>query len=164
MNKSQLNQTITIGLLGVAFVVSMHFAQKSKGDSSSSVAKSSSSQVVMASSSSAILSVLSSSASKMGDSSKAKVASVPKRKLVIKSQNITTVLDNVGAKISSIVLAGMEDQSNKEYSLFQRENSSALDLSVGNIKLEEQTFAFAQNYPDTIRLNGQSSQTISMTW
>ncbi len=91
-------------------------------------------------------------------SDSAKVAApIARRKIRVENEHFTVVFDNLGAKISSIVVKALPDSAGNFPEIIGDTASGALGLKIDNVDLSGQLFALPENTPDSIAVEGDTS-------
>lgn len=88
----------------------------------------------------------------------AKVAApIARKKIKVENEHFTVVFDNLGAKISSIVVKALPDSAGNFPEIIGDTVQGALGLKVDNVDLSEQLFALPESTPDSIFVEGDTS-------
>lgn len=88
----------------------------------------------------------------------AKVAApIVRKKIKVENEHFTAVFDNLGAKISSIVVKALPDSAGNFPEIIGDTSLGALGLKVDNVDLSGQLFAIPENTPDSIFVEGDTS-------
>ncbi len=88
----------------------------------------------------------------------AKVAApIVRKKIKVENEHFTAVFDNLGAKISSIVVKALPDSAGNFPEIIGDTVQGALGLKVDNVDLSGQLFALPENTPDSIFVEGDTS-------
>lgn len=91
-------------------------------------------------------------------SDSAKVAApIVRKKIKVENEHFTAVFDNLGAKISSIVVKALPDSAGNFPEIIGDTAQGALGLKVDNVDLSGQLFALPENTPDSIFVEGDTS-------
>lgn len=91
-------------------------------------------------------------------SDSAKVAApIVRKKIKVENEHFTAVFDNLGAKISSIVVKALPDSAGNFPEIIGDTAQGALGLKVDNVDLSGQLFALPENTPDSIFVEGDKS-------
>ncbi len=94
--------------------------------------------------------------SALSDSAKVS-APIARRKVRVENEHFTVVFDNLGAKISSIVVKALPDSAGNFPEIIGDTALGALGLKVDDVDLSNQLFAIAENTPDSIFVEGDTS-------
>lgn len=96
--------------------------------------------------------------SAISDSASAKgVAPIARKKIKVENEHFTVVFDNLGAKISSIVVKALPDSAGNFPEIIGDTARGALGLKIDNVDLSGQLFALPENTPDSIFVKGDTS-------
>lgn len=96
--------------------------------------------------------------SAISDSASAKgVAPIARKKIKVENEHFTVVFDNLGAKISSIVVKALPDFAGNFPEIIGDTARGALGLKIDNVDLSGQLFALPENTPDSIFVKGDTS-------
>lgn len=96
--------------------------------------------------------------SAISDSASAKgVAPIARKKIKVENEHFTAVFDNLGAKISSIVVKALPDSAGNFPEIIGDTARGALGLKIDYVDLSEQLFALPENTPDSIFVKGDTS-------
>lgn len=96
--------------------------------------------------------------SAISDSASAKgVAPIARKKIKVENEHFTAVFDNLGAKISSIVVKALPDSAGNFPEIIGDTARGALGLKIDNVDLSGQLFALPENTPDSIFVKGDTS-------
>lgn len=96
--------------------------------------------------------------SAISDSASAKgVAPIARKKIKVENEHFTVVFDNLGAKISSIVVKALPDSAGNFPEIIGDTVRGALGLKIDNVDLSGQLFALPENTPDSIFVKGDTS-------
>lgn len=88
----------------------------------------------------------------------AKVAApIVRKKIKVENEHFMAVFDNLGAKISSIVVKALPDSAGNFPEIIGDTSLGALGLKVDNVDLSGQLFAIPENTPDSIFVEGDTS-------
>ncbi len=94
--------------------------------------------------------------SAISDSAKGS-APIARKKIRVENEHFTVVFDNLGAKISSIVVKALPDSAGNFPEIIGDTALGALGLKVDNVDLSGQLFALPENTPDSIFVEGDTS-------
>lgn len=94
--------------------------------------------------------------SAISDSAKG-TAPIARKKIRVENEHFTVVFDNLGAKISSIVVKALPDSAGNFPEIIGDTALGALGLKVDNVDLSGQLFALPENTPDSISVEGDTS-------
>lgn len=96
--------------------------------------------------------------SAISDSASAKgVAPIARKKIKVENEHFTAVFDNLGAKISSIVVKALPDSAGNFPEIIGDTARGALGLKIDKVDLSGQLFALPENTPDSIFVKGDTS-------
>lgn len=96
--------------------------------------------------------------SAISDSASAKgVAPIARKKIKVENEHFTAVFDNLGAKISSIVVKALPDSAGNFPEIIGDTARGALGLKIDYVDLSGQLFALPENTPDSIFVKGDTS-------
>lgn len=84
-------------------------------------------------------------------------APIVRKKIKVENEHFTAVFDNLGAKISSIVVKALPDSAGNFPEIIGDTARGALGLKVDNVDLSGQLFALPENTPDSIFVEGDTS-------
>lgn len=84
-------------------------------------------------------------------------APIVRKKIKVENEHFTAVFDNLGAKISSIVVKALPDSAGNFPEIIGDTAQGALGLKVDNVDLSGQLFALPENTPDSIFVEGDTS-------
>ncbi len=85
------------------------------------------------------------------------IAPIARKKIKVENEHFTVVFDNLGAKISSIVVKALPDSAGNFPEIIGDTVQGALGLKVDNVDLSEQLFALPESTPDSIFVEGDTS-------
>ncbi len=94
--------------------------------------------------------------SAISDSAKGS-APIARKKIRVENEHFSVVFDNLGAKISSIVVKALPDSAGNFPEIIGDTALGALGLKVDNVDLSGQLFALPENAPDSIFVEGDTS-------
>lgn len=94
--------------------------------------------------------------SAISDSAKGS-APIARKKIRVENEHFSVVFDNLGAKISSIVVKALPDSAGNFPEIIGDTALGALGLKVDNVDLSGQLFALPENTPDSIFVEGDTS-------
>lgn len=84
-------------------------------------------------------------------------APIVRKKVKVENEHFTAVFDNLGAKISSIVVKALSDSAGKFPEIIGDSAAGALGLKIDNVDLSEQLFSLPEDAPDSIFVEGDTS-------
>lgn len=94
--------------------------------------------------------------SAVGDSAAVR-APVARKKIKVENEHFTAVFDNLGAKISSIVVKALPDSAGNHPEIIGDSAQGALGLKIDNVDLSGQLFSLPENSPDSIFVESDTS-------
>lgn len=94
--------------------------------------------------------------SAVGDSAAVR-APVARKKIKVENEHFTAVFDNLGAKISSIVVKALPDSAGNYPEIIGDSATGALGLKIDNVDLSGQLFSLPENSPDSIFVESDTS-------
>lgn len=94
--------------------------------------------------------------SAVGDSAAVR-APVARKKIKVENEHFTAVFDNLGAKISSIVVKALPDSAGNFPEIIGDSAQGALGLKIDNVDLSGQLFSLPENSPDSIFVESDTS-------
>lgn len=94
--------------------------------------------------------------SAVGDSAAVR-APVARKKIKVENEHFTAVFDNLGAKISSIVVKALPDSAGNYPEIIGDSAQGALGLKIDNVDLSGQLFSLPENSPDSIFVESDTS-------
>lgn len=94
--------------------------------------------------------------SAVGDSAAVR-APVVRKKIKVENEHFTAVFDNLGAKISSIVVKALPDSAGNYPEIIGDSATGALGLKIDNVDLSGQLFSLPENSPDSIFVESDTS-------
>lgn len=84
-------------------------------------------------------------------------APVARKKIKVENEHFTAVFDNLGAKISSIVVKALPDSAGNFPEIIGDSAQGALGLKIDNVDLSGQLFSLPENSPDSIFVESDTS-------
>ena len=94
--------------------------------------------------------------SAVGDSAAVR-APVARKKIKVENEHFTAGFDNLGAKISSIVVKALPDSAGNYPEIIGDSATGALGLKIDNVDLSGQLFSLPENSPDSIFVESDTS-------
>lgn len=96
-----------------------------------------------------------------------KVAEAPKpierQKVTVETDHFTATFDNLGAKISSIIVKALPDSAGAYPEIIADTSKGALGLKIDGVDLSNQLFALPENTPEKILVESDKSLTFTFT-
>lgn len=96
-----------------------------------------------------------------------KVAEAPKpierKKVTVETDHFTAIFDNLGAKISSIIVKALPDSTGAYPEIIADTAKGALGLKIDGVDLSNQLFALPENTPEKILVDSDQSLTFTFS-
>lgn len=96
-----------------------------------------------------------------------KVAEAPKpierQKVTVETDHFTATFDNLGAKISSIIVKALPDSAGAYPEIIADTSKGALGLKIDGVDLSNQLFALPENTPEKILVDSDKSLTFTFS-
>lgn len=90
-------------------------------------------------------------------------APVARKRVSVETEHFTAVFDNLGAKISSVVVKALPDSAGSFPEIIGDTALGALGLKIDGVDLSNQLFALPENTPEKISVQGDTSLVFTFT-